>query len=198
MSSIFCKNCQQEFDGNYCPNCGQSAKEHRINATYFLHDIPHSIFHIDGLFFSTLKGLFTKPGLVVQEFLEGKRVKYFRPFAYVMVMTAISTLLVKFLIFCKEKMLLYYQPNLQLVESHNFFEHYFSLFIFMMIPFAGLVTWLFFYRNQYNYWEHFLANTYIAAQLNFIWIFIHLITLILILFKKQYFELDFNIFILFS
>ncbi len=171
-----CKNCSELFVGNYCPNCGQNAHEHRVNAEYFLHDIPHSVFHVDHGFFYTLKMLFTRPGQMIQDYLEGKRIRYFRPIGYVMVMTALSTLLVKFIDWLTAKSLEY--NGIKLHESHNFFEHYFSVFIFLMIPLASLVTWLFFVRKKYNFWEHFLANTYIAAQLNIMWILMHLIGLI--------------------
>ena len=190
---VRCKNCEHTFEGNFCPNCGQNAHEHRINLYYFIHDIPHSIFHVDGAFFSTLKGLFTKPGVVIGEFLEGKRMKYFRPFAYVMVMTAICTLLVKILDYLKLKLILYYDPSYSLQAHGSFFEHYFSVFIFLMIPFASLVTWLFFFKNKYNFWEHFLANTYIGAQLNLILILTNLINIAGILISKQNFEVNFTL-----
>ena len=39
--------------------------------------------------------MFTRPGAIIDEFLEGQRVKYFRPLAYVVIMSAICTLIVK-------------------------------------------------------------------------------------------------------
>ncbi len=190
-----CKNCSEIFAGNFCSNCGQNAHEHRINAHYFLHDIPHSVFHVDSGFFYTVKMLFTKPGLMVQEFLEGKRIKYFRPIGYVMVMTALSALLVKFLDWLTSKVLAH--NGVKIHETHNFFEHYFSVFIFLMIPLASLVTWLFFVKKKYNFWEHFLTNTYIAAQLNIMWILIHLIALIWALVSKTEQNPDYNFFMIF-
>lgn len=166
-----CQNCSEIFTGNFCPNCGQSAHEHRIDAHYFLHDIPHSVFHIDGGFFYTLKMLFTQPGVMIADFLEGRRARHFRPFAYVMVMTALSAFLVKFFDWAKLKLL---EGKGQVHTGHeNFFEHYFSFFIFLMIPIATVVTWIAFRRKEYNYWEHFLANTYLAAQLNILWVLLH-------------------------
>ena len=197
MGTLKCLNCKTVFNGNFCPNCGQNAHEHRINAQYFLHDVPHSIFHVDGGFFYTLKMLFTKPGKMVEEFLEGKRAKHFRPFAYVMIMTALSTLIVKALVWLKSKVLISQNVNPSILENDNFFSNYFSVFIFLMIPFASLVTWFFFFKKKYNFWEHFLANTYISAQLNIFWILFHLISLILIFFKGPTFEMNFGILFMF-
>lgn len=190
MKRTECKNCERIFEGNFCPNCGQGSHEHRINAHYFLHDIPHSVFHVDGGFLYTLKMLFTRPGVMIREFLEGKRARHFRPFAYVMIITAISALIVKLLVWGKLKILQYYNPSVIIPVKENFFEHYFSLFIFLMIPVASLITWLFFIRGKYNFWEHFLANTYISAQLNIIWILSHLISFFAVIFTKEHFEVN--------
>ena len=181
MRKTECKNCEQIFEGNFCPNCGQNSHEHRINAQYFLHDIPHSVFHVDAGFFFTLKSLFTKPGLLVENFLEGKRIRYFSPIGFVMVMTALSTLLVKILDWSKAKFLQHFHPEAVIHQNHNFFEHYFSVFIFLMIPFAAVVTNLFFIRQKYNFWEHFLVNTYLAAQLNIMWILMHFVSFVMAL-----------------
>ena len=196
MKSIACKNCSSIYNGNFCPNCGQSSHETRINAHYFLHDIPHSIFHVDGGFFNTLKMLFSKPGLMIEEFLEGKRIRYFRPFGYVMVMTAVSTFLTKMLEWSKYQLL---QTNTQIipVKNYNFFEHYFSIFIFLMIPVASFVTWFFFFNKKYNFWEHILVNTYISAQLNIIWILSYLINFFIVLFTGKVFEMKMSILFIF-
>lgn len=192
MENQKCKNCDQPLRGNFCSNCGQNAHEHRINAHYFLHDIPHSVFHVDGGFFYTIKMLFTHPGLMIEEYLEGKRVKYFRPIAYVMVMTAFSALLVKFLDWCKGMILKHFHDGIEVHKSINFFESYFSVFIFLMIPIASFLTWLFFIKGKYNYWEHFLANTYIAAQLNIMWILMHLLGMVVVIFSPENTDLNYG------
>ncbi|MFA7687172.1 MAG: DUF3667 domain-containing protein [Moheibacter sp.] len=141
-----------------------------------------------------MKGLFLRPGTVVEEYLMGKRVKHFRPFAYVMILTAASALAVKMLMWVKEKLMQVYQPGFEMPVNENFFENYFSVFIFLMIPFTSMVTWIFFAKRKYNFWEDFLANTYINAQINFIWIFMHLLSLLMILFSKKYMEFEFGFF----
>lgn len=193
MNVNVCKNCSFQFQGNYCPQCGQSSHEQRIDARYILHDVPHSIFHIDQGFFYTLKSMFTRPGAIIDEFLEGQRVKYFRPLAYVVIMSAICTLIVKGLQWLMIKTA---GTGAAVAQDESFFTHYFSLFIFIMIPFASLITWLTFYKKKYNYWEHFIANTYIAAQLNIMLVLINLVGLIVVIFTKKFTGIDFGIFII--
>ncbi len=185
MGNISCINCNNRYSGNYCPNCGQSSHEGKINAHYFLHDIPHSIFHIDKGFFYTLKSLFTRPGYMIEEYLQGKRVKHFRPFAYVVIMSAICTFIIKGIEWATVKIFLNNNPGATAPVNDNFFANYFSIFIFIMIPFASLITWLPFRKKKYNYWEHFLTNTYIAAQLNLILLLIRLVGLVVVLFTHK-------------
>ena len=167
MQTIICKNCENQYKGNFCPTCGQSADVHKINAKYFLHDIPHSVLHIDKGFLYSLLHLLKNPGTTLKEYLDGKRVKHFKPFAFVIILSTICTLLVKFL----DKII-----NLKYTKTHpgftldsslqNYFAKYPSLVIFALIPFLSIITWLFFKKEKYNYWEHFLVNTYLAAYLN--------------------------------
>ena len=194
-TAVTCKNCNKHFQGHYCPNCGQSSHEGRIDARYILHDIPHSVFHIDKGFFFTLIALFTRPGIMVKEFLEGRRVNYFKPFAYVILMATICTLIVKLISSGLAVEFEKYHPGREMPHPEGFFNHYFSAFIFLMIPFVSLTTWLFFFRHKYNYWEHVIANTYIAAQLNIMQVLIYLTAYLLVLIKKQFINIDFALFV---
>jgi hypothetical protein len=177
MSVITCKNCSKSFEGNYCPECGQSAKIHRINAAYFLHDIPHSVLHVDKGLPYTFVQLIKRSGPTLKEFLEGKRVNHYRPFAYVIILSAISSLLAHWngvLI-----QYLHHQKTGALIPlSESFFIKYQSIFIFLMIPIVTLCTWLIFHRHKLNFWEHVLVNTYLSAQLNVIVILTQVVALI--------------------
>jgi hypothetical protein len=138
-----------------------------------IYHIPFSI--LTKGFFYTLKWMFKSPGNAIKEYLEGKRAKHYRPFAYVIMMSTICTLLMTLV----EKFT-YYKVH-HIFPKHielSFFEKYISLLIFMLIPFLSLVTWLFFRKKGYNYWEHFLGNTFMAAQLNVIMLGMRLLGLI--------------------
>lgn len=191
IHSKACLNCEHPYSGKYCPECGQSAHEGRIDARYFLHDIPHSIFHIDKGFFYTLFSLFVRPGTMIRDFLEGRRVKYFKPFAYVILMSTISTLLTKWVVSGVEAIYKKNYPDIIIPHNQSFFSQYFSLFIFLMIPIVSTVTYLFFRKNRYNFWEHFLANTFLAAQLNIMQFLIYLVSFILLLITNKIINTNF-------
>jgi hypothetical protein len=194
MPNIECKNCGQHFNGHFCPHCSQPAHTERIGLHYFLHDIPHSVFHVDkGLLF-TIAALFRNPGKMLREYMAGKRVQHFKPFGYVVIMSTICTLIIKGIDALIEKTILSRNPAVQLTGPHGFFQHYFSVFIFLMIPILSLITWLIFRKKAYNYWEHFLANTYVAAQLNILLVLIETFRLLKVLVSNDYSSVNFTLF----
>jgi hypothetical protein len=175
MSTQECKNCNHEYEGKFCPQCGQASNTHRINALYFLHDIPHSVLHVDKGFPYTFYQLIKQPARVLEEYLAGRRVRYERPLGYVLVMSAISVLITSRI-----------KNYIQELEQHtgkplisgSFLSHYQAFFIFLMIPLAAGITWLVFCKNKYNFWEHILINTYLAAQLNVLLVLINIFSLV--------------------
>ena len=88
-----CKNCNHHLKGNFCSNCGQSANTHDINFGSIVHEIQHSVFHIDKGILYTTQQLFIRPGHTIREYIEGKRVKHFKPVAYILILSAIYTLI---------------------------------------------------------------------------------------------------------
>lgn len=168
-TTISCKNCQTQFQGNYCPQCGQSAQTHRIDAHYMLHDIPHSILHVDKGLPYTFIQLCRNPGKALLDYLQGKRVRFFRPFAYVVILSTISALLLKFTLSGTVQ-----EPKNKLL---SLIAQYPSILIFGLIPFVALISWMVFRKRTFNYWEHFLMHTYLAAQINVILVIMHLLSL---------------------
>jgi hypothetical protein len=180
---IHCKNCERPFKGNFCPNCGQAATIKKIDLYHFIHDIPHSVFHIDKGFWYTLRTLFTSPGFALAEYLNGKRIRHFRPFAYLVIMSAVYVFLSPLI----EDLAEHVAGRHIYTNEKGFFAKYISVLLFLIVPFLSLVTWLVF-RKGYNYWEHFLVNTYLAAQTNVVLLGIKLVGL-----AKVFFGLSANV-----
>jgi hypothetical protein len=183
MQTIICKNCAHHYKGNFCPTCGQPATVEHIGFKYFIHDIPHSVFHVDKGFFYTFKELILRPGKTLREYLDGKRVKHYRPFAYVLLMSTIYILASKGFHYLEIK-IEHPKGYEEKLGSSNFFKQYLSVFLFIMIPFASLVTWLVLIKERYNYWEHFLVNTYVTAQLTLVFLLMEIIRFIQVIITK--------------
>lgn len=76
-----CLNCDTEFEGNFCPECGQSADTGRFTMRFIFENLLAAFLSKDGGIWFTLKNLFTRPGAMVVEILNGKRRRYFSPFS---------------------------------------------------------------------------------------------------------------------
>ena len=79
---MVCQNCETEFKGNFCPHCGQSTKEFNKPFRILIYDFTGTLFAFDTRFFNTLRTIFTKPGKFSNEYMEGKRARYMKPFQF--------------------------------------------------------------------------------------------------------------------
>lgn len=88
-----CLNCGTEFEGKYCPECGQSADTGRFTPQFILENLRSAIIGNDGGIWYTFKSLFIRPGAMIVEILNGKRKKYFSPFPMLFFMLTVYILL---------------------------------------------------------------------------------------------------------
>ena len=75
-----CLNCGTEFEGKYCPECGQSADTKRFTVRFIFDNLLRAILSNDGGVWITLKSLFIRPGEMMLDIIHGKRKSYFSPF----------------------------------------------------------------------------------------------------------------------
>lgn len=80
VKTTHCLNCGTEFEGNFCPECGQSAETGRFTLKFIFGNLLAAILGRDGGVAYTLKNLFSRPGKMIVEILDGKRRKYVSPF----------------------------------------------------------------------------------------------------------------------
>lgn len=154
-----CKNCGNSFEGKYCNQCGQSAKTKRIDYEFLWEDIQHGILHYDKGIGYSLKKLFEKPGYVIEDYIEGKRVNHFRPISMMIIMATIYALIYH---------LLDLNDRSDLDESSGFvlekvFEHYYW-FIVATIPIYALTTYIVFKKTGYNFYEFIIFEAFKCSQ----------------------------------
>jgi hypothetical protein len=163
---IICKNCHHTFAGNYCNNCGQPAATHKINLHFLWHDIQHGLFHFDKGVLYSLKELFTRPGHSVREFIEGKRIKHFKPVSLVIVLATLYSILYHYFninIFPHTK-----NSNLDNIQINHFFADHFSWITIAEIPIYTVGTYIVFRKQGYNFMEFFVLNAFKASQRLFV------------------------------
>lgn len=84
-----CLNCGNEFEGAYCPFCGQSAKVRRLTLATMFEGLMGALFNFDRGIWRTIGHLFSKPGTMISDYIEGKRASYVNPFSLLVILTTI-------------------------------------------------------------------------------------------------------------
>ncbi|WP_084205915.1 DUF3667 domain-containing protein [Psychroserpens mesophilus] len=170
---MICKNCKQDFSGNYCSNCGQNSNVRKVDFKYLMDEIPNSIFQINRGFLFTLKELFIKPGHSIREFLEGKRKNHFKPLAFIILTSTLYVLSHYFIgnqTFIDDAITGFKSGSK--VENNqllNWIAKNQTYFILILVPLFSLASYLAFIKSKYNYFEHLVLNIYITGQQMFIY-----------------------------
>lgn len=91
-----CLNCGTEFEGDYCPKCGQSADTGRFTMRFIIENLMAAFLSKDGGIWFTIKNLFTRPGGMIVDIINGKRKSFFSPFPLLFLVLAIFILVYSF------------------------------------------------------------------------------------------------------
>ncbi len=85
-----CATCGEEYQGNYCPRCGQSARIGR----YSLKKALLLFLDVWGLgnrgMFRTLRDLLLRPGYMIRDYISGMQMAYFPPFKLLFLLVALE------------------------------------------------------------------------------------------------------------
>ena len=87
---IKCRNCGCSCTSNYCPDCGQSVKEKRLeNKTFFI-GLLSGLTRINQGFLYTAWQLLIHPWKVIRDYIQCRRVRYVTPISMLIVVCFIS------------------------------------------------------------------------------------------------------------
>ena len=64
---------------NFCPICGQENHELNVPFHHFFIEVIEGLFHFETKFLTTVKTVFTKPGQITKDFVNGKRARFVPP-----------------------------------------------------------------------------------------------------------------------
>lgn len=88
-----CIDCGTEYEGNYCPKCGQPAKTKRITTKDTFRSIFVSFLMGDSKFINTSWQLFVRPGVMARNYLYGRRAKLMAPVPMLVRLVAVYLLI---------------------------------------------------------------------------------------------------------
>ena len=167
-----CQNCDSELNGNFCSHCGQSSDTHRINFHFLWHDIQHGLLHIDKGILYSARELFTRPGHSIREFLQGKRVKHFKPISLVLILAGIYGLISHYfdINVLSENFEMagngekFNQGKVTFDKMIEWTSQHYSVLALLQIPIFSIGTYFCFKKIGYNYIEHLVINAFVAGQ----------------------------------
>jgi len=155
-----CKNCNTIFEGNYCNNCGQKAGEKQFMLSNLPGEFLHGFYHVHSGLVFTIRELFIRPGVTLRGYIYGKRVKYFNPFTYLLLVSLVGGFLYKW-----SGVPEHLNENfLASGDTIRFTGKYYSYRMLLTIPAYAIMCSIFYRSFKYNIAEHLIVNTFLISQ----------------------------------
>lgn len=165
--SITCKNCNNVFEGNFCNNCGQSASVKRINWKYIYDDVKGNYVSFNKTKFYSAKELLFRPGFLIRDFLSGKRVNFYKPVSLVLFVASVYAYLFHtFNInpYSVSQSGIGDVNNYKFNIIHEWINSHFSISSLISVPIISVTSFLLFKKQNLNFSEYLVINTFLAAQ----------------------------------
>ncbi|GAA3924538.1 DUF3667 domain-containing protein [Hymenobacter algoricola] len=166
-----CLNCGTALHDQFCARCGQPAATHRITTAHLLHEIPHSIWHVDKGILFTLRELVLRPGAALRAYLGGQRRPYFAPLSYLLLAVGVATFLMAALHIVPFDL---HDPRVSArtreLQLHAFGPvlRYMSWYQVVALPLLALPTRLVLRRGGFNYAECIVINAFVIGTASII------------------------------
>lgn len=126
-----------------------------------------SILHLRKGLPYTLKQVITRPGVSVREYVDGHRVKWYRPLAYIMLMGLVTGVVMQLFEVewaqvtadgVEEEGTALMQQRYNQLMAKNY-----TLFQIVMLPLYALASFLIFKSSKFNYAENLVLNCYVLG-----------------------------------
>lgn len=180
-----CANCDRAIDGadqKFCPACGQPTPAHRIDWHFLVHEVEHSLLHMDRGIFYSLKNLMLRPGHFIRDYIEGRRAHQIKPLMLIMILAAVMVFLAKFFlqgdlvgaglpsnaapVGAKTNGAFDPTPWLAAFDVvKEWMNRHYAAATLLLLPFEALAfKWAFGRVGRLNYPEWLVVATYLTAQ----------------------------------
>lgn len=179
-----CLNCGNQVADKYCGICGEKVYTEKDKSLFhFFGDALHFLTHFEGTFLTSLKSMFTKPGLMSLEYCYGLRKKYFKPLSLFLL------IIILYLFFplsnglnlsldyhthslyhdfaSKKVLAMMKQNSLNYEQVADLFSQESKVvskfFLIILIPAGALFFWLFFHKKRNFFFDHLIFSTEISS-----------------------------------
>lgn len=165
-----CLNCQTEFHGHFCPECGQASSVHRITFKETLTQFFSFAFSLQGPLLFTAWSLVLRPGSVYRAFIAGQRKKYYNPISLFVLVTAVYLITRSLIGFdplqgqaAQVQQVGMPEVAIQMINSAKFMIQHINNILLIPVICLALMLKLFF-RKRYNLAEYTAVSFYIVAM----------------------------------
>jgi hypothetical protein len=155
-----CLNCNRPLNGPVCSSCGQK-QAFPIETKRVAIDIWSQFIDLDFKFARALRHLITSPGLMIKEYIQGRRIAYTNPFKLLFLTATIYYLLVIFLDIPTNIGFGLEEKAEEAEKAGRSISTLLNYLIFViLIPSAAVFRWIY-AKNQYNFAESYVAVCFI-------------------------------------
>ncbi len=167
---VTCKNCNYIYQGHFCCNCGQSSDTHRLNFRFLRTEFQRGLLHFDeGILYSG-KQLFSRPGHTIREYIQGKRVKHFKPISLVIILASLYGVMYHYfhISFVAATTNNSSEAGIDVVKLNEWMGTHYAWTTLLAIPLYTIGTSIAFRKQGYNLVECFILNAFKASQKLFV------------------------------
>lgn len=155
MTERRCLNCESTFSAaaRFCPHCSQRTDTARLSFADMTRDLLHSFVNVERGPLVFAWALLTRPGGIAREYVEGRRRRYYGPFATLAVLVGLAALALK---------LSGFQALSQEVSNAPaaVLQQHFNLVLLVQLPLLGVTCALLFRNAHLTLPEHMVLVAY--------------------------------------
>ncbi len=172
LNIVRCSTCGNNFEGNFCNNCGQkanaSASASAINFKSFSKTIIKSFFEVDKGFIHTFIELLKKPDIVISKYIKGEGSCYTNPAKLLFITSGVYAFIYIWLGLFNFKDLFNTIPHSSTFSTYinlvyEKLQQYLGIFLILMVPLKSLGTYIVFRKRKQSFTYHLILNAYIYS-----------------------------------
>ncbi len=159
-----CKKCNNEFEGNYCFNCGHPQKIERINSGYIISEIA-SVLNFQKGIFHTIKELLIKPGQNIRQFISEDRNRLVKPILFIIICSLTYTVFVQIFEFKDGYINFHFDDsNSAMSLIFQWITQNYGYSNILMAVFVAIWIKIFYRKYDYNFYEILILLLFISGM----------------------------------
>ena len=160
MPQTRCLNCEAVLpdEARFCAACSQRADTTRLTMGDMLRESMHSFLNVERGPVAMLRGLLTRPGGMARDYVDGRRRRYYGPFATLVVMAGATALIVN-------------AAGFEMLAHDGFgaaptdiLQRHFNLLLLVQLPLLGAACAVVFRADSLTLPEHMVLVAYTLSM----------------------------------